>query len=371
MKPVKKAIALFLGIGLSSTNTMVTANEDYLNEILLESAVPLSEYEDRVVASGGERFRHKLGMDVVDNDNERPSFMEEDTGRELGNSYYNNGGGNDDNANDDYFKYSQSGKAISFNGYALKYATCQKVQRYSVNAVQRGEYSSMVTDDIVILRLCPQRSCNSNSHYGCSSGYGEYAMDVSDYMTIVMKYQADKQSNFCSFCDACGGSSSSSTDDEYYNQTQSNAYQTSYQYTSSGQNNVYDSSTCYEYANECQNVATSCNSGDDDASQTNATNYLSYLDSFGCQKKKYNQNYFWVTPHCDTSTNTIQMGIFYDNYCNQDATDSGVDISNFLGDDFDTSVFSSVQNQVGCLDCGTSVSTPCKKIELFLIVSRR
>ena len=86
--------------------------------------------------------------------------------RKLGGYYYKKVYYDDDSENDDYFNLQ---KELSFQGYSLKFATCQKLQRFSVEAVQRGEYPSMVTDDDV--------ACSANQEYGCSSGFGEYVMD--------------------------------------------------------------------------------------------------------------------------------------------------------------------------------------------------
>jgi len=331
MKLFRKAVALII----AATSTLVSANnEDFLNDLLLENAIPLEEYESRVIASGGEPFIQNLD-------------------RELAN-------GNDDDNAGGYFSYD---KLLTFNGYALKYATCQKVQRFSVEAIQSGEYSSMVTDNIVILRLCPKKSCDSSSQFGCSSGFGEYAIEVSDYMSIVMRYQQHKEANFCSFCQDCASENGYSVyDDDAYNTTGSSSSSSFYKSTSSGQLQIYDSNTCYAYSNMCQDVIDTCDSYYDDDDNYNATSYstdfLSYLDYFGCAKI----NGYWVSPKCDTKQNTIQMGIYYDNTCNQDAGNDGVDVSSFLGDDFDTNIFS-YATDVGCIDCQSSVSR--------LFISRR
>jgi len=338
MKVFFTSVSALLGMAVGRAS----AHEDGLNHLLLEKAMPLEEYESQLIASGGKAFSHKLGL----------GSDESTRRRKLGNAYYagddaSNYTGYSAGGDDDYF---QIDKAINFNGYALKYATCQKVQRYSVTAVQRGQYSSMVTDDVVILRLCPKRSCNTNSRYGCMSGYGEYAMDVSEYMTIVMKYQANKEETFCSFCNSCAASSSYANyfdDDLYANQTASNAYQSS------------NSDACYTYSTQCSNVLNSCNNNDDDNSTS--VDYDAMQGYFGCQAK----DDYYVSPHCDPRTGTIEMGIFYDNHCAQDAGDS-VSVSNFLGDDFDTDVFASSQEDVLCLDCSASVSC-FKKYSLVLV----
>ena len=325
MKLFSKTIRVLFGITLVRASTVKGA----LNDSLLEKAMPLEQYERQVIASGGEPFRHKLGLG---------SDQALTDKRDLENSYY----AGDDSMNysygsDDYFKIEN---ILNFNGYALKYATCQKVQRYSVNAVQRGDYSSMATDDIVILRLCPKHSCYANSQYGCSSGYGEYAIDVSQYMTILMKYQADKEKRLCDFCYGCAENATSSAnydDDLYANQTYSNAYQSS------------SSNACYSFSSQCNNVLSSCNADDD--SNSSSVDYTAYQDYFGCQEN----NDYWVSPHCDPRSYTIEMGVFFDKYCDLDAGDS-ISVSDFLGDDFDSDAFVSAQEDVSCLDCSSSVS---------------
>jgi hypothetical protein len=360
---------ILLSLSIAASNP--TEYEDsMMNDLLLEKAIPLDEYEAKHIASGGEPFRHKLKLDEPSQE-DQPEFMNMFTNvkRKLSwswwsetndtsssskyysssstnddNSYYNVDDGNDDNAtnyeedayyaeeeadegddhDDDYFNKDEMN---SFQGYSLKYATCQKVQRFSVDAITRGEYSSMVSDDIVVLRLCPSKSCSAYAQYGCSSGYGEYALTASDYMTIVMKYQAAKTESFCKFCNSCAG---------YYDD---NTFAT------------YNSNTCYTYSNECQSALSSCGSGDDDGVANNI--YTQYLDYMNCEKVDYNDNgvYYWVAPYCDSSSK-VSMGIYYDNYCEQYAGNE-VNVAKYLN--HDTEVFAEAQ-EIECLDCSESVS---------------
>ena len=46
-----------------------------------------------------------------------------------------------------------------------------------------------MTDDIVILRLCPTSSCSSDKDYGCTYNFSEYAIELSDYVRIMLRYQ--------------------------------------------------------------------------------------------------------------------------------------------------------------------------------------
>ena len=352
-----------------------------INELLLEKAIPLKEYEAKHVAAGGKPFLRTLGIDVGrgngSDEQEHPEFMNvptkqkrwlwwwwgsDDDGKSISSSYndnddYNANSNGDDNdgayyqqeeeeegryyqniPEDDYFNKKNM---RSFQGYSLKFATCQKVQRFSVDAIQRGEYSSMVSDDIVVLRLCPTKTCSTYSQFGCSAGYGEYAMTASEYMTIIMTYQHAKHERFCAFCEDCG----------YYGD---DASQSSYM-----------ANTCYAYSNECSNNAYSCGLNDDDNGGNDAYGnnndgeddesvYLQYLDYMDCQKVNDNNgNYYYLSPYCD-SNSKVSMGIYYDVYCEQYAGDD-VDVTNYLGNNFNADFFSEAQ-EIDCLECGESVS---------------
>lgn len=354
-----------ISVGHESSKSDVAS----INDLLLEKAIPLEEYEKNHMAAGGKPFRKQLRsqeerhpefMDVgtgarsgrklgwwfssnsnddnnkssQGNDNNVDDYTDDNNGDDNGddykdddkNAYYNVQQEEEeeyysDNFDDDYFSRKN---LRSFQGYSLKFATCQTVQRFSAEAVQRGEYSSMVSDDIVVLRLCPSKSCSAYAQYGCSSGYGEYAMTASEYMTIIMKYNFAKEQRFCEFCDICN-----------------QGY---------GSSKFYDADACYTYSNECSYYS-NCGNNDDGGGAGSV--YLKYLDYMGCKKMQYNGNYYWVSPHCDTE-GKISMGIYYDNYCDQYAGDE-VDVSKYMGNNFNFNFFSKAQ-EVECLDCSESVS---------------
>lgn len=326
MKVMRSITAAILGALAGAA----LAYEEKLNSILLEKAVPLEQYEKDVIASGGKPFRRNL-LDEME--------------RDLGNAYYNDDATSNAtvyDGDDDYFLNQQS---LSFNGYSLKYATCQKIQRFSVNAIQRGEYSSMVTDDIVILRLCPQKSCNANSKYGCNTGYGEYAMDVTEYMTVLLKYEEDKKQRMCSLCDSCfapddDDSQNSNVTSYYYAQAYQNGY---------GNRDLASNNMCNKYYNKCANIADDCSG--------NSSSYLDYLNYVGCVEI----NDYFINPSCDPDNGQIIMSVFYDKYCGQDAGDM-VGIENFLGEEFDQDVFEAIQKDVECLSCSSTVSSFVVKV---------
>lgn len=104
---------------------------------------------------------------------------------------------------DDYFM--DANNMYSFSGYSMKYAECQPVQKFSEDAISAGEYTPMVLDDIVILRLCPSSSCSSSDSYGCYNNFAEYAISVGDYIRVMLRYKMDQEEQLCEWCNECIG----------------------------------------------------------------------------------------------------------------------------------------------------------------------
>ena len=275
-------------------------------------------------------------------------------------------GENDENEEYDYYDINNATLKL-FDGYAFKFGKCQKIQRFSDKAVQKGLYSSVVTDDIVVFRLCPERRCSASVDYGCTAGYGEYAMDLTDYLRTMMYYQQDKMQNLCMFCTACQyGNRRNMEEDE--DEEQENAYQNynksgyqyNYYYNGDGyaadddnSNSYFSSSdTCSTYSNICSQYASSCNNGE----YQDGADYLNYLDYFDCTKVEYQNVYYYIKPTCDTSNNNeIVMGVFYDPFCSQYAGND-ITINKVAGISFSKDVFTHASEQ-DCIACDYNVSS--------------
>lgn len=327
MRFARAIFAMILGVdSVSALEGGASIPSSSLEDMLLEKAVRLEEFDSRI-----------LGNDDKEADDD----------------------GDNDGDNDDYF----NNRSYNFQGYSLKYATCQKVQRYSVEAVQRGEYSSMITDDIVVLRLCPKNQCSSKTQWGCTSGYGEYAIDLSEYISIVMNYLDHKQGNFCGFCKACAAygyyNAQQDDDNDYYQDDTDDQYYNQGTDDNTDDNNIkgFDTNTCYHYSSRCSNVYDACNND-------GGIDYLSYKNYNGCQKiADDGGNYFWLTPQCNSEEQKISMGIFYDEYCSQSASDD-VDVEEFTGISFDD-VMQSTEN-IDCFSCARSTYPPYYNANNFM-----
>jgi hypothetical protein len=264
--------------------------QNVLNENLLEKAIPLDKYE-KVINAKGLYLRNDGSRRVEDAGNE------EDAGNDDGNVEYEN--------EDDY--YVNENNYVNYTDYSFKYAKCQPVQRFSQNAVEAGEYSPMVVNDIVILRLCPSSYCSDSRAYGCSTDYVEYAIELTDYVRIMLRYEMDKKEQLCEWCELCGGNQRRASQRYYYtydedgNLVQNSAYV-------ADDDDVYSNLDCTDYESNCVNEYgySVCddddNNGDDGSYSMNLEGYMNVIDC-----TQVNGGYF-LRPRCDAYTESLIMG---------------------------------------------------------------
>ncbi len=332
------------------------------NDALLAKSVPLDEYRDSLRARG-----LHLPMDQ-DRRLENANYYTYNGKYYYYSKYKAQQAQNNDNAQadtDDYYVDS-----YSFTGYSLKYAKCQPVQRFSEAAVQAGEYSPMVVNDIVILRLCPSSYCSSTRAYGCYYDFAEYAIELTDYIRIMLRYKTDRESQLCDWCQACSERRERRrTSQKYYyyssngGASSSNYYGAAYD-DSTGDDSAGDDAVAdeAEMSNDCTGYDTYCvgadgtavcgdGNGDGDAAEDTYLTADGYLNIIDCTQ--VSGGYF-IRPRCDGYTEAISMGIFHDKFCSHYAGDQ-VNIED-LNMGIDQSYFQEFGSDAGCLDCSESVS---------------
>lgn len=297
-----------------------------IEDALLAKAVPLNEYKAKLAARG---------LQVEENPRH---LQEEEEAAE---------------AADDY--YLSAEYMYSFSGYSLKYAKCQPVQRFSEDAIMAGEYTPMVTDDIVILRLCPYRFCSGSRMFGCHYNYAEYAIDLSDYIRVMIRYKYDKMTQLCNWCDSCYArrkleDGDANGDEEADYAAMDDGTQNSYYYNDDAVSN--ESGACFNYQTHCTDSSGNSLCQADDDTYMNGMEYLDYIY---CARITDKDNYsYYVRPRCNGYDQTIKMAVFYDSFCSQYAGNE-VSLKNFnLG--FQESAFSEFYDGNSCLDCSESVS---------------
>jgi hypothetical protein len=358
-----------------------------MEEELLSKAIPLSEYKKQMKS---------LGVNI---DEQLPSAAEGANGEQRAL----------EDAADDYYNMNEY-YMYSFSGYSLKFAKCQPVQQFSSDALAAGEYSPMVTQDIIVLRLCPYKSCSSSQQYGCHYNYAEYAIGLNEYLKIMLRYKQDKQERLCAWCEECNnrrklddngqqqqengnqdaedgqegdeeaaeegdadedqGNNGGGGDDYYaYDGQDDNVDNNNYNNGEYYNNYGYDD--CYIYGSYCENYYYDCTEEgaeykqqqqqyyyqNDDFNYNQQMNYIDeeeYINYLQCSEIKDNYGgIYFVRPSCDASDGTISMAVFYDEYCSQ-STGSDVNYNNFQVA-FNNSVFDEFYTST-CIDCSESVS---------------
>ena len=311
--------------------------EDINNELLIKS-IPLKEYEDK----------YNKFMDTGMSHNNNNRMLQEE--------------------NDDF--YVEYDGMYSFSGYSMKYVKCQPVQYFSEDAISAGEHSPMITQDIIILRLCPYKSCTASLQYGCYYNYADYAISMKDYLAIMLKYRAKRRDFVCTYCAACGvvykgdaaadeeeagdgdvrrldeAQAEDAAAEEEVAAEEDNVQEEAADDNAGGYDCSVVDSYCYDYDNECGN-------GEDDPD--GYMDYDGYLNYLSCTEVRYNDHSYFVRPRCDGSKGSIKMDAFYDMYCVQYA---GNDVSiKSLGVGFREGIFTEFYNST-CIDCSKTDAAP-------------
>jgi len=351
-------LILFLGLLLPSEGSFTrdvlrkinpSSTQHVLNKSLLEKAVPLDEYDKKNKAKGL-YVRNDISRRLED------GYDENDVDDYDGN-YQQQG---DDNVvyenEDDY--YVNENNYVNYTDYSFKYAKCQPVQRFSQNAVEAGEYSPMVVNDIVILRLCPSIYCSDSRAYGCSSDYVEYAIELTDYIRIMLRYEMDKKEQVCAWCDACDddGNQRRATQSYYFTYNEDGNVVVNEGYVP--EDDDYVAMDCTDYESHCVDDDGNpvCYNDDDDNGDDDSYTSMTlegYLNIIDCTQ--VNGGYF-LRPRCDAYSESLMMGVYHDKFC---ANYAGNEISiNSFNLGINQSYFQEFGNNAGCKDCSESDLPP-------------
>jgi hypothetical protein len=382
---IRFGLSALVGLCLQASNVEASFVRDVIisnpskdqlrNSDLLAKAVPLDEYRETLRSRG---LHLPMDEEVAETDRRLEMSYYTYNGKYYYYSKYKaqqNNNNNGQGGGDDYYVDS-----YSFSGYSLKYAKCQPVQRFSEAAIEAGEYSPMVVNDIVILRLCPSAYCSSTRAYGCYYDFAEYAIELTDYIRIMLRYKADRESQLCGWCQSCvgGGRQRRRNSQTYYyyssNDDGSSSSSSNYYGSAYDEEEVTDDET-EETTNECTDYDTYCLGDDgsaictsDDAAvvDDSVATYLTsdgYLDIIDCTVVS---DGYYIRPRCDGYNEALTMGIFFDRFCSQYAGNE-IDIE-ALNIGIDQNYFKEFGSDAGCLDCSESVSKLCSVWKRLIVL---
>lgn len=195
--------------------------------------------------------------------------------------------------------------------FDIKYQGCHHIKQWNEEADNQDDVR-IYTKRLVRFRLCPSGTCSSTNAGGCSSGYGEYIIDMDTFVEAYvearrqdLEQQCEYQLNYVCKC----GDDDNQADD-------------------------YDEEIC-EY--DCLVAAglDECvenNPYEDDEQQQNEDDMDNF---FECQQLEWNENNYnnnqnqnndddvayYSGPYCSEQGGAIKIGVFTDDACTEFAQD--------------------------------------------------
>merc|ERR1712183_652257 len=191
-------------------------------------------------------------------------------------------------------RLDQDGNEVDISSYSLKFQKCQFVKAYDDELAENEDAGTVLaTKHFVVFRLCPSNSCDS-----CNYGYGEYLVDMEDYLDATIEYAKDKQEEYCDQCEeGCDG--------YYGNQNQGEEEK-------EGDNNQdgnrrLTSTKCDECVNYCEKIENMEDNG-----------YIDATDFVECQEIQDEGNdgtAVYAGAMCASNGSKIKIGVFSDDEC--------------------------------------------------------
>jgi len=102
-------------------------------------------------------------------------------------------------------------------GYDLKFQGCFETSAWNAEAEDNGDgdAAKVMTKRLVRFRLCPSGSCSDSSASGCSNGYGDYLVDLNQFLDTWSEAKMQKEEYECEQVrEACGCGENDQDDDE-------------------------------------------------------------------------------------------------------------------------------------------------------------
>jgi len=158
---------------------------------------------------------------------------------------------------------------------------------------------------------------------GCANNYGEYMMEMDEYLEIMLEWQEERFEQYCMYCEQCmfdvyeewlnnGGQVNRKLEFEEFKRSEEHRNLANYY------NVCPEYDTCAEYSKMCQQ-------GMQDE----------FSDYFECTEVESSSGQTaYIGPHCSEDGFTLTIAVYADQYCNE-YIGNGVEIANFVGFEID------------------------------------
>jgi hypothetical protein len=189
---------------------------------------------------------------------------------------------------------------VWISGYSIKFQGCHTIKQWNINA--EGEDDVKIsTEALIRFRLCPTDSCSSTSAAGCKTGYGDYVIDMDNFLASY--YEAYRQ-NIEYSCEAYAQSNCADCADD-------------------GDNRETCEYDCFITANMPQCIDRNPYEEDDGQQQQfEVQNYMACAE-FKANRRNLaeDQVKYYVGPYCGSQGGSILLGLFTDDTCTTEASD--------------------------------------------------
>jgi len=199
---------------------------------------------------------------------------------------------------------------VDISGYSLKFEQCQFVKAYDDELAEDNDSSTVLaTKRFVIFRLCPSDDeCDS-----CSYDFGEYIVDLEEYLEATVEYQQEMQENMCNACQECGNWEENEENDQEEDGRRRLANRKLENYD-------VDCDSCYDECMKIENM--------EDNGYVDATEFLECQMIYDPEDD--GKMALYAGPMCASSGKKIKIAVFSDEECN--VPDSDKDVDDYLMD---------------------------------------
>ena len=216
--------------------------------------------------------------------------------------------------------------------YSIKFQGCHHVSQWNDYA-EENDQVRIQTKRLIRFRLCPTQSCSTSSSSGCSSGYGDYIIDMNSFLQVYFEAVDQQNQINCQSAENNCNCQDNGADD-------------------------YDEDMCYYDCYKAQGLADICMDYNPYSGNGQGQGRFQLQDYAGCTQTKFNnrrleenagnqqdggqedqqqqqqqqnQNQYYeqnapqyyIGPYCAEQGGSIHLGLFYDDTCTTFADNKG------------------------------------------------
>jgi hypothetical protein len=223
---------------------------------------------------------------------------------------------NDNNNNNN----QQSQELFSWvSSYSVKFQGCMSIKQWNVNA-DEAEDVKIADKHLVRFRLCPSDTCSSSKAAGCTSGYGDYIIDLEIYMKAIMEAMKQQTEAACysyrlASCDCENGGENGGGENNNNNNNNNN-------------NGDYCQYDCFNAAGMVECIDRNPYEDNGQQEQFRVEDYMecTAIKANNGQKRRFlegedqqqqDDTQYYVGPYCGNQGGEVLLGLFSDDTCSE------------------------------------------------------